>query len=88
MIEITPTPISHNLQTFFANAIPLRLRCQAVLQGNAAGRILVDDPVQPTYAIVQEPGDGAVYLGGAVTAPILAEAIHRLRQHQEAVLVL
>jgi GNAT superfamily N-acetyltransferase len=65
--------------------MPIGLRCLAILNGDATGRILADDAVHPTYAIVQEPGDGAIYMGGSLTAPILSKAIDWLRKDKDVV---
>jgi RimJ/RimL family protein N-acetyltransferase len=65
--------------------MPISLRCFAILNGDAVGRMLVDDPVDPEYAIVQEMGDGAIYIGGSLTAPILSEAIDLLRKDKDVI---
>jgi GNAT superfamily N-acetyltransferase len=58
---------------------PAAPRLFAVLDGSAAGRIITDDLMRPTWCIVQEAGDGSIYLGGAVDAPLLSEVIAVLR---------
>jgi RimJ/RimL family protein N-acetyltransferase len=68
--------------------MPLRLRCQAVLQGNEAGRILVDDPLRPCWAVVQEQYDGVLYLGGTLAAPVLAQLVDQLREERTVVILL
>jgi GNAT superfamily N-acetyltransferase len=77
--------VSDGLQSLFSPSMPVSLRCFAILNGDAAGRILANDPVEPRYAIVQEMGDGAIYMGGLLTAPILSEAIDTLRKDKDVI---
>jgi RimJ/RimL family protein N-acetyltransferase len=71
------TPALRNL---FDPSDPQPQRCVAVLDDNAAGIILTDDPVQPTWGAVWEAGDGTLYLGGAPDAECVAQLIAQLRQ--------
>jgi len=86
MIEIAPVQISSAVQACFTHEMPVGLRCRAVLAGDAAGRILTDDPVHPHWAVVQEQYAGFLYLDGALAAPILAQIVHELRKESEVVI--
>ncbi len=66
--------------------MPIGLRCFAILNGDAVGHILADDSVDPEYAIVQEMGDGAIYMGGSLTAPLLSEIIDLLRRDKDVII--
>jgi RimJ/RimL family protein N-acetyltransferase len=88
MIEITPRQITDNLRTLFPRATPNPLRCFAILEGRAVGRILTDDPVHPRWAAVQALADGTLYLGGRFEAPVLAELVRDLRKTSEVVILL
>lgn len=85
MKRISPDQVSGRLRLFFSVNMPISLRCFAILNGDAVGRILVDDPVEPGYAIVQEMGDGAIYIGGMLTPPIVSEAIDTLRRDRDVI---
>ncbi len=77
--------VSPNLRSLFSVDLPTGVRCWAILTGQAAGRVLADDPLQPRWAIVQELAGGTIYLGGSLTAPILSEVIRVLREEREVV---
>jgi RimJ/RimL family protein N-acetyltransferase len=83
---ISFSQISNALRSLFDADMPAGLRCLAILNGDATGRILTDDPVQPSYAIVQELADGTTYIGGSVTASILSQVVHTLRQDHDVVI--
>jgi RimJ/RimL family protein N-acetyltransferase len=63
--------------------MPAGIRCTAVLEGIMPGKIFTDDPRNPTWAILQETVFHTIYVGGAVTAPIVAEVITKLRNENE-----
>ena len=77
--------VSSGLRSLFPLYMPIGLRCFAILNGDAVGRILADDPVDPGCAVVQELGDGAIFMGGSLTAPLLSEAIVTLRKEGDVV---
>jgi GNAT superfamily N-acetyltransferase len=85
---VPPDAISAALRALFAGDLPVGVRCRAILAGTALGRILADDPAAPTWALVQEPADATIYLGGAFTPLLLAEAIRHLRQASAVVAAL
>jgi GNAT superfamily N-acetyltransferase len=72
----------------YAGDRPIPIRLWAILDGIIQGRILVDEPAKPTWALVQELAEGTTYIGGAATPQSLADACARLRQYQEIVICL
>jgi RimJ/RimL family protein N-acetyltransferase len=74
-IEVTP-----RLSALFDSAAPAALRCFAVLDGTAAGQILTDDPIGPTWAAVRDAGSSTLYLGGLLDAERVRDVVARLRQ--------
>lgn len=61
---------------------PMPSRPQNVLYGIEAGRLFTDDPIRPTWGIVQELYGGCIYLGGTPDADVIAEIITRLRRER------
>ena len=59
-----------------------------MLDGITQGRILVDEPADPRFALVQDLSEGTTYLGGASSAPALREAFGLVRRYQEAAVCL
>lgn len=76
---------SPRLRALFDRHLPVEVRCRAILNGDAAGVILADHAEHPACAFVQEPADGTLYWGGAVTPALFAEAIDRLRRERDVV---
>jgi hypothetical protein len=64
MIEIPPAQVTPALRALFDPAMPAGFRCFAVLDGSVAGRIVTDNPLQPSWGAVQEGAFGTVYPGG------------------------
>jgi len=52
MLEITSAQISNDLPAFLTRALPMSLRCCALLQGNEVGRIWIDDPVHSVLKLI------------------------------------
>ena len=77
-----------NLQNLFSADLPSGIRCQAVLNGTALGRILVDSLETPCMAFLQEFGENTVFSAGAYTAHDLAQAVEILRKDRDVVLAL
>jgi len=77
--------MASQLEALFIGKRPVPIRLWAILDGTIQGRILVDRPVQPTLALVQELAEATTYIGGAATPKAVAEAFTLLRQHQEVV---
>ena len=80
--------IASHLKILFQDLPPIPTRLWAVLDGTIQGRILVDDPLHPQFAILQDLADGPAYLGGAVTAQDLLGAFRLLCPYQELVICL
>jgi GNAT superfamily N-acetyltransferase len=58
---------------------PAGIRAAGVLDRRVRGRIFVDRPAAPAWAVLQESAFGSLYLGGQLTAPVLAGLVERLR---------
>lgn len=82
MYQIEQSAVTAQLRALFRNDEPLPTRLPCVLTGMAPGKIFSDDPQNPTWAIVQEAYDGAIYLGGAPDQSTLARIITQLRQER------
>jgi RimJ/RimL family protein N-acetyltransferase len=82
------TEIAPRLKALFIGQPPVPIRLWAILDGTIQGRILVDQPEQPTLALVQELAEATTYIGGAATPKAVADAFTLLRQHQEVVVCL
>ena len=79
MIEIAPGQVTPFLRSLFDPRLPAALRCFAVMEVNAAGRVFTDHPTHPTWAVVQEAGFGTLYPGGDLPPSILNQLIADLR---------
>lgn len=77
--------LARRLGPLFASDQPVAIRLWAVLDGVVPGRLVVDDPEQPTLALVQELAEGTTYIGGAATAASLADGLALLRAAQSVV---
>lgn len=86
MIQVSPTQVSPQLKALFDPGMPAGLRCFTVLEGHTAGRILTDDPAQPTWGLVQEAAFGTVYMGGIFEAELLDQLVTRLRQDADVLI--
>jgi GNAT superfamily N-acetyltransferase len=64
MIELRPDQVTPQLRALFDPRLPAGFRCFAVLDGTVVGRVLTDDPYQPTWGAVQEGAFGTIYPGG------------------------
>jgi GNAT superfamily N-acetyltransferase len=79
------TQSAGQLAALFDEDLPVAIRLWSILDGLSAGRILVDDPDTPAFALVQEPADGTTYIGGAASPPNLAAGIALLQRQQPVV---
>jgi RimJ/RimL family protein N-acetyltransferase len=62
-------------------------RCFTVLEGSIpGGKILVDNPLDPHWALVQEAIDHDLFLGGNVDAAAFANAFAALRQEGDVLI--
>jgi GNAT superfamily N-acetyltransferase len=81
MVRITPDKVTHAIRSLFRTDEMAATRCFAVLDGTAnTGKIIVDNPVDPKWAIVQEAIDNAIFLGGSIDASAFAQAFAALRK--------
>ena len=71
------------LKALFLPTDPAALRCQAVLDGHAAGKIFTDHPETPSWGVLQEAAFGSIYLGGEVQADLLHQLVGSLRKNGE-----
>jgi RimJ/RimL family protein N-acetyltransferase len=81
MITLTSADVTQEILARFDREQPTMPRALAVLAGITRGEILADDPVRPTWAAVRESNYGTLYLGGRITAPLVAALVERLREH-------
>lgn len=86
--QIQADDVTAAFRTLFRKDEPMPSRPQNVLHGVEAGKLFTDDPVKPTWGMVQEFYDGCLYLGGSPDAAIVAEIIAGLRQERIVVVLL
>ena len=80
MIQITSDQVTPQIRALFRTDEPQAKRCFLVLEGAAGGgKIIVDDPNHPRWAVVQEVTDNSLYLGGEIDAETFAEVFATLR---------
>jgi len=87
IVPFTPE-IALRLERLFPGNRPIPTRLWAILDGTIQGRILVDEPTHPTFALVQDLTEGPSYLGGVVTPLALRDAFAIVRPYQEIVVCL
>lgn len=80
ILQLSPSEATPELTRLFTPSDPASLRCQAVLEDHAAGRIFTDHPETPTWAVVQEAAFGTLYLGGLLDAALVKQLITSLQQ--------
>ncbi len=79
ILLLTSNQVTPELRTLFNLADPASLRCQAVLNEHAAGRVFTDHPETPTWGVVQEAAFGSIYLAGNLPPLLLHQLISDLR---------
>ena len=79
LLHLRPSDVTPALAALFNPDDPTIARLYGVLDGRAAGGIMANSSAQPAWAVVREAGDGLLYLGGAIEAPLLRDAIAALR---------
>jgi len=84
--QLDPHNDSPALRSLFNPRQPAALRCFAVLEGTAAGVVFTDDPLYPTWAVVQEGGFGTLYPGGDLPPAVLNQLIADLRPQGEVLI--
>lgn len=81
MFRITADTVTPAIRSLFRTDEPQARRCFAVLDGAIpAGKIIVDNPDNPTWAIVQEIVDNSLYLGGNIDPATFGEVFAALRR--------
>lgn len=80
MIILTPADVTPEILALFDREQPTMPRALAVLAGITRGEIMADDLAEPTWAAVREATYSTLYLGGRLTAPLVADLVKRLRQ--------
>jgi GNAT superfamily N-acetyltransferase len=80
MIQVPPDQVTPQLRALFDPHMPAGFRCFAAIAGDAAGRILTDDPIHPTWGAVQEGAFGTVYPGGTLATSTWNRLIAKLRE--------
>ena len=83
ILQLEPTQVTAELKALFNPTDPAALRCQAVLEGHAAGRIFTDHPETPTWGVLQESAFGSIYLGGVIGGDLLHQLVGSLREKGE-----
>jgi hypothetical protein len=83
ILQLAPSQVTPELRVLFSPTDPAVVRCQAVLDGHAAGQIFTDHPETPTWSVLQEGAFGSLYLGGEVQAGLLHQLIETLRKNGE-----
>jgi RimJ/RimL family protein N-acetyltransferase len=78
-LQLTAIQVTTELKALFYPADPAFLRCQAVLDGHADGRIFTDHPDSPSWGVVQEAAFGSIYLAGDLQPSLLQKLITDLR---------
>jgi hypothetical protein len=81
MIQIASDNVTPALRLLFCTDEPQARRCFAVLDGvDHTGKIITDDPADPTWGVVWEACDGVTYLRGQLDPATLARVLASLRK--------
>jgi RimJ/RimL family protein N-acetyltransferase len=83
MITISHQQVTSDILALFDINKPTVPRAFNVLEGINHGQILVDDPTQPTWAVVREAIYGTLYIGGQMDASLLASIVEHFRKDGE-----
>jgi GNAT superfamily N-acetyltransferase len=86
LVQLSPQDDLPALHGLFDPDLPAALRCFAVLDGVAAGKIFTDDLANPSSAVVQEAGFGTVYPGGDFPLSVLSRLITDLRRQGNVII--
>ena len=79
LADITHEHVTPELLALFDITKPTMPRAFSVLEGVNRGQILVDDPRDPTSAVVRDGMYGTLYFGGHMSAPLLAALVQYFR---------
>ena len=80
MIRIDPRHITPHLMSLFPVDDPASHRGQAVLNGDLAGDILIDQMPQPKWGLIREAGGGTTLLSQIIDELSLPDVISMLQQ--------
>jgi RimJ/RimL family protein N-acetyltransferase len=83
MITISHQQVTPEIIALFDLTKPTMPRAFNVLEGINHGQILVADPTQPRWAIVREAIYGTLYIGGQMSASLLASIVEYFRKSGE-----
>jgi hypothetical protein len=87
MIRITSDKVTPAVRSLFRSDEMAASRCFVVLDGAVShGKIMVDNLVDPKWAIVQEAVDNCVYLSERMDAPTCTEVFAVLRQEGDVLI--
>jgi len=86
MQQISMGEVTGVMLALLRDDVPVAVRRTAVLTGKLPGKILTDDPHQPSWVVIWEAGDGMVYWGGAISAATVLVVVDRLRQGGEVLI--
>ncbi|NTV28391.1 MAG: GNAT family N-acetyltransferase [Methanothrix sp.] len=87
IIPFTPNTAMY-LERLLQEDNPIPTRLWAILDGTIKARILVDEPVDPKFMMVQDLVAGPTYIGYINQLPDLQDAFAILRSYQELVVCL
>ena len=80
--QIQASEVTTTYCVLFRTDEPHPSRMSGVLAGMDNGSIFTDDPVNPTWGVVQEFFDGCIYLDGILDPTTIATIIADLRQER------
>jgi GNAT superfamily N-acetyltransferase len=87
MVKITPAQVTPEVRALFRTDEMQAKRCFTVLEGSVPhGKILVDNLMEPHWALVQEPVDNCLFLGGNVDASTFGKVFNSLRQEGDVLI--
>jgi GNAT superfamily N-acetyltransferase len=84
LIDITHKQVTPEILALFDITKPTMPRAFNVLEGLNRGQILVDDPEQPTSAVVRDSLYGTLYFGGNISAGLIESLVQYFRGIGEA----
>ena len=83
LVSITHEQVTPEILALFDITKPTMPRAFNVLEGLNQGQILVDDPENPTVAVVRDHIYGTLYFGGAASGALLASLVREFRKRGE-----
>ncbi|MCB0186566.1 MAG: GNAT family N-acetyltransferase [Caldilineaceae bacterium] len=78
--QIQANDVTATYRALFRTDEPHPTRLRSVLTGVTEGKLFTDDPLNPTWGIVQESFDGCIYLGGTPEPATIVSVIANLRR--------